>query len=82
MLWLRQLVIDVRQRLLYLFRRDRLDSDLEEEIRFHLEMREEREVAKGGTAAEATHRARRRLGIHLSSGRSHAKCGASEPLKL
>src|SRR5688572_14567061 len=60
--WLTQFWIDLRQRFLYLFRRKRLDADLEEELRFHLEMREERETAKGRTAEDAVFLARRKFG--------------------
>ncbi|HEV2915141.1 MAG TPA: ABC transporter permease [Pyrinomonadaceae bacterium] len=45
-----------------LFRRERLDRDIEEEFRFHLEMRAEDNMANGMTADEAMRDAQRRFG--------------------
>jgi putative ABC transport system permease protein len=45
-----------------LFRRERLDRDIEEELRFHLEMRAQDNVASGMTPEEAMRDARRRFG--------------------
>src|SRR5258708_26454269 len=45
-----------------LLRRRQLDRDLEEELQFHLAMREQRRAAKGVGAVEARTQARRELG--------------------
>jgi putative ABC transport system permease protein len=45
-----------------LFRRDRIDRDIEEEIRFHLEMRAQDNMAVGMSEEEAMRDARRRFG--------------------
>ncbi|MGC2636661.1 MAG: permease prefix domain 1-containing protein [Acidobacteriaceae bacterium] len=54
MAWLR--------RLRSLFRRDALAREYDEELRFHLAMREERNLGEGMAAAEARRRARLRFG--------------------
>src|SRR5215217_2595355 len=43
-------------------RRDRFDRELEEEVRFHLEMKAEEYVAAGMTPEEALQAARRQFG--------------------
>ena len=45
-----------------LFRRKQLDRDLEEELAFHLAMREEKKRAAGVAAEEAGYAARREFG--------------------
>ena len=45
-----------------LFRRDRLDAEMAEEMRLHLEMLAERKRAEGMTAEEARFAARREFG--------------------
>jgi putative ABC transport system permease protein len=45
-----------------LFRREQIDRDIEEEVRFHLEMRAEENLARGMTPEEAMLDARRRFG--------------------
>ncbi len=45
-----------------LFRRQQIDRDIEEELRFHLEMRAEENLARGMTPEEAMQDARRRFG--------------------
>ena len=45
-----------------LFRRKQLERDLEEELAFHLAMREEKERARGFAADEAKYAARREFG--------------------
>jgi putative ABC transport system permease protein len=45
-----------------LFRRKQIDRDIEEEVRFHLEMRAEENLARGMTPEEAMLDARRRFG--------------------
>jgi predicted permease len=52
-------------RLMNAFRPDRLDSDLEEELRFHLEARAEEAVRGGMNPQEAAREARLRLGNQL-----------------
>jgi len=49
-------------RLRSLFRRDRVESELDEELLFHLEMKIEEGVAAGLTPDEARHRAMRSMG--------------------
>ena len=49
-------------RLTSLFRKRRLDADLDDELRFHLEMEEQENVRNGMSADEARRRARMRLG--------------------
>jgi len=49
-----------------LWRRPQLDRDLEDELRFHLTMREEQYRTAGFDAAEARHAATRRLGNPVS----------------
>lgn len=49
-------------RLLDLFRRDKLDAELKDELAFHEKMLERDERAAGATADDATHAAHRRLG--------------------
>jgi len=51
-----------RLRLLALFQRHQLDRDLEDELDFHLAMRERKNREAGMDAAEAGHAARRQLG--------------------
>jgi len=50
------------RRCLHYWRRDRFDRELEEEVRFHLEMKAEEYVAAGMTPEEALTAARRRFG--------------------
>lgn len=52
-------------RLMNAFRPDRLDSELEEELRFHLEARAEEAVRRGVSPEEAAREARLRLGNPL-----------------
>src|SRR5215212_9863007 len=52
-------------RLLNVVRRDRVDSDLEEEIRFHLEARAEELAKNGMPAGQAKRQARQQLGNPL-----------------
>jgi putative ABC transport system permease protein len=56
----------LRLRLRAAFRRRQLDRDLEDEIRFHLEMRGESCQAEGASAADAGYAARRRFGNAMS----------------
>src|SRR5215467_10558334 len=56
--WLRELA----RRLGMLMRRRQFDADLEEEVRLHLELREEEQFKAGMTADEARAAARRRFG--------------------
>ena len=50
------------RRFLHYLRRDRFDRELEEEVRFHLEMKAEEYVAAGMTHEEALRAARRQFG--------------------
>ena len=50
------------RRLLFYTRRDRFDRDLEEEMRFHLEMKAEENLAAGVSQEEARYAARRQFG--------------------
>ncbi|HEX8687658.1 MAG TPA: ABC transporter permease, partial [Pyrinomonadaceae bacterium] len=50
------------RRVLHYARRDRFDRELEEEVRFHLEMKAEEYVAAGMTPEEASRAARRQFG--------------------
>jgi predicted permease len=54
--------MSLTSRLAALFRRDRLSRDLDDELRFHLEMRARDNRAAGMSAAEARRDARRRFG--------------------
>ena len=47
------------RRLLFYMRRDRFDRELEEEMRFHLEMKAEENLAAGVSPEEARYVARR-----------------------
>jgi len=58
MVWIREL----GRRLSVLFRRDRLDHELEEEMRFHLEMQAEENRENGMDADEARYAAKRQFG--------------------
>jgi hypothetical protein len=62
---LRQLWIDVRTRLVALVARRRLYSRADEELQFHLAMREQRLIESGVPVGEAHARARRGLGNPL-----------------
>src|SRR5262245_66163655 len=50
------------RRLLFYARRDRFDRELEEEMRFHLEMKAEENLAAGVSPEEAGYAARRQFG--------------------
>jgi predicted permease len=50
------------RRLAALFRRHRLDRDLDDELSFHLAMRQEEAVRRGSSAKDADHAARRQFG--------------------
>ncbi|MEN3331160.1 MAG: hypothetical protein V7641_525 [Blastocatellia bacterium] len=50
------------RRLLYYRRRSEVDADLEEEMRFHLQMKTEENLANGMSAEEASQAARRQFG--------------------
>jgi len=56
---------ELGRRLSVLFRRSRFDRDLEEEMRFHLEMQAEENQEKGIPAVEARYAARRQFGNAL-----------------
>ena len=53
------------RRLLYYLRRDRFDRELEEEMRFHLEMKVRENVEAGMSEQEARYAAQRQLGNAL-----------------
>src|SRR5215475_5764613 len=50
------------RRLLFYLRRDRFDRELEEEMRFHLEMKAEENLASGAAPEEARYAAQRQFG--------------------
>ncbi len=50
------------RRLLFYMRRDRFDRDLEEEMRFHMEMKAEENIAAGVSPEEARYASRRQFG--------------------
>jgi predicted permease len=50
------------RKLLFYLRRDRFDRELEEEMRFHLELKAEENLTEGITAEEARYAARRQFG--------------------
>src|SRR5262245_17155442 len=50
------------RRLLFYLRRDRFDRELEEEMRFHLEMKAEENLATGTSLEEARYEAQRQFG--------------------
>src|SRR5215510_6279598 len=50
------------RRLLFYLRRDRFDRELEEEMRFHLEMKAEENLAAGVSQEEASYSAQRQFG--------------------
>src|SRR4030095_9800721 len=52
----------LRRRLLFYLRRDQFDRELEEEIRFHLEMKAEENLATGISPEEARYAAQRQFG--------------------
>lgn len=60
--WLRQVFIDIDVRLRSLFGRRAMRARIEEEMRLHVEMREDSFVQAGSTPAEARLRARREFG--------------------
>lgn len=60
--WLRQAFIDIHVRLRSLFGRHAMRARIEEEMRLHVEMREDSFVQTGSTPAEARRRARREFG--------------------
>src|SRR5215813_4320211 len=53
------------RRLLFYLRRDRFDRDLEEEMRFHLEMKAEENLAAGVSPEEARYAAQRQFGNQI-----------------
>src|SRR6516164_7760633 len=59
--WFREL----GRRLLMLVRRGQFDTDLDEEMRLHRELREEEQIAGGLSAKEAHYAAHRRFGNDL-----------------
>src|SRR5437868_1492276 len=50
------------RRLAAILKRKQLDADLEEEMRLHIELRAEEQIAAGATTNEAAYAARRRFG--------------------
>src|SRR5262245_3135908 len=57
-----QFLSQIRRRLLSLMRRRRFEREMEEEMRFHLEMQTEQNQEAGMPAEEARYAARRRFG--------------------
>ena len=67
------------QRLTALFRRQRLEDDLDEELRSHLEMAIELNLRKGMSAADARHEGR--LQMEAASIHHHPAQGTSPHLQ-
>src|SRR2546422_10913187 len=59
--WFREL----GRRVLILFRRKRFDTDLDEEMRLHRELREQEQIERGLSPAEAHYAAQKRFGNDL-----------------
>ena len=57
-----EMLMRVLRRLLFYFRRNRFDRELEEEMRFHQEMRAEENLAGGLSEEEARYAAQRQFG--------------------
>ena len=68
-------MLSVLRRLVAFFRRNRLDDDLVEEIRLHLELRKQALIAAGMAPADADHEARRQFGNVTPSGSGPASSG-------
>ena len=64
---------DVVHRLRALFRGDRVDEDLEAELRFHLEQETAKEIARGRSPDEAARRARLSLGGVTQTAEAHRR---------
>jgi predicted permease len=60
-------LIRIRLRLSALFRREALDRDLDDELAFHLVMREQQNRRRGIPADEARYAARRQFGIYMQT---------------
>src|SRR5262252_10436614 len=60
--YLLQSLLQLWRRLLSLFRRGRYEREMEEEMRFHLEMQIEQNLSSGMEAEEARYAARRQFG--------------------
>ena len=58
-----------------LIRRNQFDSDLDEEMRLHRELREQEEIERGLSPKEAHYAAQRRFGNDLLLERRAATCG-------
>src|SRR5262245_49909539 len=54
--------LEIWRRLLFYLRRDRFDHELEEEMRFHLELKAGANLAAGMTPEEARHASQRQFG--------------------
>src|SRR4051812_50100845 len=74
--WLRQAFIDMGVRVRALFGRRAMRARAEEEMRLHVEMREDSLVGAGLTPAEAKRRARR--GVWENAGLQEAVGGGGE----
>src|SRR5579871_591751 len=71
-----QWLLEFGRRLRMLLRRDRFDEDMEEEMRLHLDLRQQENLAAGMTANEARAAARRRFGNpDIVEERSHMEWG-------
>src|SRR5262245_39508251 len=57
-----QFLLQLWRRMLSLLRRERYEREMEDEMRFHLEMQIEQNLASGLTAEEARYAARRQFG--------------------
>src|SRR5262249_47396901 len=65
-------LIELWRRLLFYFKRNQFDSELDEEMKFHLEMQEEENLRGGMSGDDAHYAAKRQFGNHtLLKERSH-----------
>src|ERR687898_1657225 len=71
-------MLSAARRLLAFFRRNRLDDDVAEEIRLHLELRKQSLVADGMAPADADREARRQFGnVTVIRERTRAQWGGA-----
>jgi macrolide transport system ATP-binding/permease protein len=72
---LRHWIYTIPLRLRSLFRRKRVEQELDEELEFHLTQRMQQEMAKGASAEEARYAALRAMEVSRSGKRNAAMCG-------
>lgn len=74
-------LVQLRFRIKSLWKRGQLDRDLDDELAFHVAMREKRNRAAGLDATEARHAARRNLGNTTALKESTRQMWTFTPLK-